>query len=119
MTDQSTAPSMTRPRGPSRETVTRLENHLGEVLGNHTSKLNAQPDQSAVQAIAFALKALTYDEAQEIGAGLAKAIDANKDKSDGFDFSNAPIKLAPVLTHLVQTWASGVVESTRAEQDKA
>ena len=119
MTDQSTAPSMTRPRGPSRETVTRLENHLGDVLGTHTQKLNNQAEMTAVQDIAFALKALTYDQAQEIGAGLAATIEVNKDKEKSFDFSNLTVKLAPTLTHLVQTWASGVVESTRAEQDKA
>ena len=81
---------------------------LAGILGRHVDATNST---TPVQAIAAALKSLTYDEAQEIGAGLAAEIDKNKDKETGFDFSVAPIKLAPVLTHLVQTWASTVSKS--------
>ena len=107
MTDQN-ATSYAQPRHrnnvaklPSEDLTSKLE----DVLGRHSQKLN---NLSPVQAIAVSLKQLTYDQAQEVGAGLAQAIEANKDKDSGFDFSNAPIKLAPVLTHLVQTWATNV-----------
>ena len=95
--------------------MTRLENHLGDVLGRHAQELNKMPEPaSAVQTIAMALKQLTYDEAQEVGNGLAKAIEANADKDKSFDFSNLTVKLAPTLTHLVQTWASSVCESMKS-----
>jgi hypothetical protein len=88
---------------------------LAGILGRHTDNLNSDP----VRAIAASMKALTYDEAQSIGSGLADAISQNKDKDSGFDFSNSPIKLAPVLTHLIQTWASAVVKATEEPDGRA
>ena len=47
---------------------------LAGILGRHVDATNST---TPVQAIAAALKSLTYDEAQEIGAGLAAEIDKN------------------------------------------
>ena len=119
MTDQSSAPSMTRPRnGPTRDTVTKLEDHLGDVLGRHAQQLNKMPEPAtAVETIAQALKQLTYDEAQQVGNGLAATIEANADKEKSFDFSQLTVKLAPTLTHLVQTWASTVCSTMKTAAD--
>jgi hypothetical protein len=103
MTDQSSAVREFAP--PRQRQMDKGLNSLAEVLGRHVDATN---QMTSVQAIAAALKSLTYDEAQQVGAGLAHEIEANKDKDTGFDFSTSPIKMAPVLTHLVQTWASTV-----------
>jgi len=101
----------------------RVVNSLSEILGRHVEHTNANPSTSIgtqvtnVQAIACALKELTYDEAQEVGNGLAAAIDANADKDKSFDFSNLTVKLAPTLTHLIQTWAS-TVKATMQKAEK-
>jgi len=108
------APPRERMNPPEPE---RVVSSLSEILGRHVEHTNAQPaDQqiSNVQAIACALKELTYDEAQEVGNGLAATIEANSDKDKSFDFSNLTVKLAPTLTHLIQTWASSV----KATMDK-
>jgi hypothetical protein len=85
---------------------------LADILGRHVDQTNTI-DSNPVQAIAAALKSLTYDEAQQIGIGLAAEINKNQDKDAGFDFSVAPIKLAPILTHLVQTWATTVSQASK------
>jgi hypothetical protein len=102
MTDQSNVRAYAPPK--ERKVEEGLSS-LATILGRHVDNTNSM---TPVQSIATALKSLTYEEAQEIGAGLAQEIDKNKDKESGFDFSTSPIKLAPILTHLVQMWASTV-----------
>jgi hypothetical protein len=113
MTDQTVVRPNDFAQPRHRETETRLRN-LADTISNHVSTINSQ---SSVQAIAVALKDLTYDQAQEVGAGLAQAMEANSDKEKGFDFSASPIKLAPVLAHLVQTWASTVKNAIQDKKD--
>jgi hypothetical protein len=103
MTDQSGTVQAFAP--PKTRQVDKGLSSLADILGRHVDSVNSM---TPVQAIAAALKSLTYDEAQEIGTGLAAEITKNQDKDSGFDFSVAPIKLAPILTHLVQTWATTV-----------
>lgn len=100
---------------PKERAVDKGLTSLADILGRHVENTNSM---TAVQNIAAALKSLTYDEAQSIGAGLAKEIENNADKDKGFDFSNSPIKLAPVLTHLLQVWASTVTNATQPKQDR-
>lgn len=129
MTDQSVvrptdfAQPRHRDRGLSSPNLETMETQLAEAVrkNNKSTQNGQQTDQasvSAVQLIACALKELTYDQAQEVGAGLAQSITDNADKEKGFDFSNSPIKLAPVLSHLIQTWASSVKNAMQQQATK-
>lgn len=113
----------TGPKGDRVASLKTLADAVGRDVVGHMHDLNQRPavaherthatvqQLTIVQQIALELKSCTYDEAQTVGAGLAQAIEANRDKDTGFDFSNAPIKLGPILAHVVQVWASVVVEA--------